>query len=152
MIDYRDWQVLGSAFSALKLWWVLRYYGAEGLQHHLREYIRLAASVAERIAQHDQLSLIAPVSFGLLCFCHCSGNDATDELLEAINSVPQRLSRPARVSARSVSFACQSVRPRRLPRMSIDCGASLTMRYGSESDAPRSPSGDNCLQSREVCS
>ena len=43
VIDYRDWQVpLGRRFRALKLWFVLRWYGAEGLRHHVREHVRLA--------------------------------------------------------------------------------------------------------------
>jgi aromatic-L-amino-acid decarboxylase len=89
VIDYRDWQVpLGRRFRALKLWWVLRSYGAEGLRHHLREYIRLGEMVAGRIEQHDHLALTTPVSFGVVCFRHRSGNEATDALLDAINSVP----------------------------------------------------------------
>jgi len=89
VIDYRDWQVpLGRRFRALKLWWVLRSYGAEGIRHHLREHIRLAGTVAARIEQHDHLALTAPVSFGLVCFRHRSGNEATDAMLDAINSVP----------------------------------------------------------------
>jgi len=89
VIDYRDWQVpLGRRFRALKLWWVLRSYGAEGIRHHLREDMRLAGMLASRIEQHDQLVLTAPVSFGLLCFCHRSGSEATKALLDEINSVP----------------------------------------------------------------
>jgi aromatic-L-amino-acid decarboxylase len=43
VIDYRDWQVpLGRRFRALKLWWVLRAYGANGIRHHIREHVRLA--------------------------------------------------------------------------------------------------------------
>jgi aromatic-L-amino-acid decarboxylase len=89
VIDYRDWQVpLGRRFRALKLWWVLRSYGAEGIRHHLREHIRLTGTVAARIEQHDHLALTAPVSFGLVCFRHRWGNEATSALLDAINSVP----------------------------------------------------------------
>tara|TARA_B110000503_G_scaffold143702_1_gene247257 strand:+ start:17120 stop:18580 length:1461 start_codon:yes stop_codon:yes gene_type:complete len=89
VIDYRDWQVpLGRRFRALKLWWVLRSYGAEGIRHHLREHIRLTQAVAEKIEQHADLALTAPVHFGLVCFHHRSGNEATDALLDAINLVP----------------------------------------------------------------
>ena len=43
VIDYRDWQIpLGRRFRALKLWFVLRHYGMEGLQHHIREHVALA--------------------------------------------------------------------------------------------------------------
>ena len=42
VIDYRDWQIpLGRRFRALKLWFVLRSYGAEGLRHHIREHVEL---------------------------------------------------------------------------------------------------------------
>ena len=47
VIDYRDWQVpLGRRFRALKLWAVIRHYGAEGLRHHVREHVRLAQEFA----------------------------------------------------------------------------------------------------------
>ena len=50
VIDYRDWQVpLGRRFRALKLWFVLRWYGAEGLRHHVRDHVRLAGELAARI-------------------------------------------------------------------------------------------------------
>ncbi len=43
VVDFRDWQVaLGRRFRALKLWWVLRSYGAGGLRDHMREHMRLA--------------------------------------------------------------------------------------------------------------
>jgi len=89
VIDYRDWQVpLGRRFRALKLWWVLRSYGAEGIRHHLREHIRLTAEIARRIELHVHLALTAPVHFGLVCFEHKSGNEATTALLDRINLVP----------------------------------------------------------------
>ncbi len=89
VIDYRDWQVpLGRRFRALKLWWVLRSYGAEGIRHHLREHILLAEEIAAKIEQHDHLALTAPAHFGLVCFHHQSGNQATTALLNKLNSVP----------------------------------------------------------------
>lgn len=89
VIDYRDWQLpLGRRFRALKLWWVLRSYGAEGIRHHLREHIRLAREVGAKVALHDHLALTAPVHFGLVCFHHRSGNEATSALLGKINRVP----------------------------------------------------------------
>ena len=43
VIDYRDWHIqLGRRFRSLKLWFVIRHYGIEGLQHHIREHVRLA--------------------------------------------------------------------------------------------------------------
>ncbi len=55
VIDYRDWHVpLGRRFRALKLWWVLRSYGATGLRHHLREHIALAAELGRRVGDHGR--------------------------------------------------------------------------------------------------
>ena len=47
VIDYRDWQVpLGRRFRALKLWFVIRHYGVQGLQYHLRRHVELAQQFA----------------------------------------------------------------------------------------------------------
>ncbi|NLP08985.1 aspartate aminotransferase family protein, partial [bacterium] len=47
VIDYRDWQVsLGRRFRALKLWFVIRHYGVEGLQYHIRRHVRWAQTFA----------------------------------------------------------------------------------------------------------
>jgi len=87
VIDYRDWHVaLGRRFRALKLWWVLRSYGARGLRHHIREHVALAEEVGRRVDAHPQLERVAPVSFGLVCFRHVDGNAATDALAAAINA------------------------------------------------------------------
>jgi aromatic-L-amino-acid/L-tryptophan decarboxylase len=89
VIDYRDWHVpLGRRFRALKLWWVLRSYGATGLRHHLREHVALAQELGRRVDEHPRLERIAPVSFALVCFRHRDGNDATDILAAAINRQP----------------------------------------------------------------
>ncbi len=71
VIDYRDWQVpLGRRFRALKLWFVIRWYGAEGLRHHVRTHVGLARELADRIAAHPRLALAAPVHLNLVCFRH----------------------------------------------------------------------------------
>jgi aromatic-L-amino-acid decarboxylase len=87
VIDYRDWHVpLGRRFRALKLWWVLRSYGATGIRHHIREHVRLAQWFAGRVDEHASLVRTAPVSFALVCLRHVDGNDATDALVAAINA------------------------------------------------------------------
>jgi aromatic-L-amino-acid decarboxylase len=87
VIDYRDWHVpLGRRFRALKLWWVLRSYGASGIRHHIREHVRLARRFGELVDGHPSLVRTAPVSFGLVCFRHVDGNEATNALAEAINA------------------------------------------------------------------
>lgn len=87
VIDYRDWQVpLGRRFRSLKLWFVLRAYGAEGLRHHVRRHIELAQGFAARVAAHPRLDLVAPHPLNLVCFRHVDGDDATKALLAALNA------------------------------------------------------------------
>jgi len=86
VIDYRDWHVpLGRRFRALKLWFVLRHYGAEGLRHHLREHVRLARWFADQVAVHPDFELAAPVPFNLVCFRHRGGDAGGEALLERVN-------------------------------------------------------------------
>lgn len=86
VVDYRDWHVpLGRRFRALKLWWVLRAYGAEGLRSMIREHVRLAQEFSTRVAAHERLEMVAPVPFSLVCFRHVDGDEATARLAKAIN-------------------------------------------------------------------
>ncbi|MEX2424460.1 MAG: pyridoxal-dependent decarboxylase [Acidimicrobiia bacterium] len=87
VIDYRDWHVpLGRRFRALKLWFVLRHYGAEGLRAYIRSHVALAQSLTERIDAHPRLDTVAPTLFGLVSFAHVDGNEATQRIVEAINA------------------------------------------------------------------
>jgi aromatic-L-amino-acid decarboxylase len=89
VIDYRDWHVaLGRRFRALKLWWVLRSYGAAAIRERIREHVRLAAWLGEQVDAHPALERIAPVSFGLVCFAHVGGDAATSALEQAVNADP----------------------------------------------------------------
>ena len=86
VINYRDWHVpLGRRFRALKLWFVIRSYGAEGIRYHVREHHRLATDLAARVERHSSLELIAPTPFGLVSFRHVDGDEATNTLAAAIN-------------------------------------------------------------------
>lgn len=93
VIDYRDWQVpLGRRFRALKLWFVLRWYGAEGLRHHVREHVRLAGELAARIDADPRFVLAAPARLNLVCFRRVDAGDvdgddaATEALLRDLNA------------------------------------------------------------------
>ena len=86
VVDYRDWHVaLGRRFRALKLWWVLRAYGAQGLRSMIREHVGLARELAQSIVDNDRLEMVAPVPFSLVCFRHKEGDEATARLAKAIN-------------------------------------------------------------------
>ncbi|MGW0805068.1 aminotransferase class I/II-fold pyridoxal phosphate-dependent enzyme [Nonomuraea sp. NPDC002799] len=69
VIDYRDWQVpLGRRFRALKLWTVIRWYGAEGLRAHIRKGVGLAQDLAAWIAADPAFEVREPHPLGLVCF------------------------------------------------------------------------------------
>lgn len=59
---------LGRRFRALKLWFVIRYFGREGLIARLREHCRLARLFASWVEQSENWELLAPVPFALVCF------------------------------------------------------------------------------------
>lgn len=68
--DYRDWQIpLGRRFRALKVWFVLRTYGVNGLKAHLRRHIKLGEKFANWIrGREDLFRIIAPPAFALTVF------------------------------------------------------------------------------------
>ena len=86
VVDYRDWHIqLGRRFRALKLWFVIRHYGVEGLQHHVREHVRLAQEFAEWVRKDDTFELAAPVPLNLVCFRHKSGDPANQTIMDRLN-------------------------------------------------------------------
>jgi aromatic-L-amino-acid decarboxylase len=89
VIDFRDWQVpLGRRFRALKLWFVMHHYGAEGLARHVREHVRLARVLADRVLDDPGFELAAPPALNLVVL-RCTGDDAdarTEALLGAVNA------------------------------------------------------------------
>jgi aromatic-L-amino-acid/L-tryptophan decarboxylase len=68
--DYRDWQIpLGRRFRALKIWFVMRSYGLEGMQAHIRKTERIGDVFATLVRQRQDLfEIIAPPRFALTCF------------------------------------------------------------------------------------
>lgn len=86
VIDYRDWQIpLGRRFRSLKLWFVLRHYGIEGLQFHVREHVRLAQQFAAWVREDDRFELAAPAQLNLICFRLKTGDPANQRLMDALN-------------------------------------------------------------------
>jgi aromatic-L-amino-acid decarboxylase len=82
---------LGRRFRALKLWFVIRYFGREGLISRIRDHIRLAHRFAEQVRSSSDFELMAPTPFALVCFRACpEGVSDLDEfnenLMNRINS------------------------------------------------------------------
>ena len=87
VFDYRDWQVpLGRRFRALKLWFVIRHYGVEGLRHHVRRHVELAQRFARWVQDDSRFELAAPVPLNLVCFRHAGGDGINERLLERLNA------------------------------------------------------------------
>jgi aromatic-L-amino-acid decarboxylase len=87
VIDYRDWMVpLGRRFRALKLWMVIRWYGAEGLRAFVRDHVAIAQELSGWVDEHSSFERLSPTPFSLVCFAHVEGDDRTQEIVEAINA------------------------------------------------------------------
>lgn len=86
VIDYRDWHVpLGRRFRALKLWFVIRHYGIEGLQYHIRRHVQLAQQFSQWVQSSADFELAAPAPLNLVCFSHRAGDKFNRQLLEQLN-------------------------------------------------------------------
>jgi aromatic-L-amino-acid decarboxylase len=87
VIDYRDWQVpLGRRFRALKLWFVLRSFGIEGIQRRVRQHVALAHELAGWIEADPRFELAAPVVLNLVCFRHRGGDAVNQQILDRVNA------------------------------------------------------------------
>src|SRR3712207_3982912 len=90
-VDYRDWQIeLGRRFRALKLWFVLRWYGAEGLRAHIRSGVALAQELAGWAEADDRFDVVVPHPLSLVCLAPrwpdgVDADVATMTLLERLN-------------------------------------------------------------------
>jgi aromatic-L-amino-acid decarboxylase len=86
VFDYRDWHIpLGRRFRSLKLWFVIRYYGIEGLQYHVRRHVALAQQFLEWVKQDERFEIAAPTPLNLVCFRHRGGDKANEELMDRLN-------------------------------------------------------------------
>ncbi len=77
---------LGRRFRSLKLWFVFRYFGTEGIAARIRRHVEMAQSFAGWVDAHPELERLAPVPFSVICFRARPG-EITDEVqLEQLNS------------------------------------------------------------------
>jgi len=75
---------LGRRFRALKLWMILRHFGADGLRAHLAEHMRLARLFAAWVDDSDRFERVAPVPFSVVCFrLRARSNTPADEAAHA---------------------------------------------------------------------
>lgn len=86
VFDYRDWHVqLGRRFRSLKLWFVIRHYGVEGLQFHIRKHVELAQKFAGWIKESADFDLVLNPPLNLVCFRYHSDDEFNLKLMNTVN-------------------------------------------------------------------
>lgn len=84
--DYRDWQVpLGRRFHSLKLFFVLRAFGAKNLRSYIREHIALGERFEQRVRSDSRFELVTKRSLSLVCLRLRGANSTNERLLELLN-------------------------------------------------------------------
>lgn len=86
-VNYMDYGVpLGRRFRALKLWFVLRYYGREGIAGIIRKQIDWAQELAGQIDNDERFERTAPTPFSTVCFRIKGADQENQALLERVNA------------------------------------------------------------------
>ena len=86
-VNYMDYGVqLGRRFRALKLWFVMRHYGHQGIAEMIRSHITYAQKLAGLIRSHPDFEIAAPTPFSLVCFRYRGSDQDNQTLLEKINA------------------------------------------------------------------
>ena len=87
VINYRDWGVaLGRRFRSLKLWFVIRNFGVEGLAARIRDHIAIARDIAAEIDASPDFEILAPARLALFCFRYRPAGVAPGAALDALNA------------------------------------------------------------------
>ncbi|HEX9901428.1 MAG TPA: pyridoxal-dependent decarboxylase [Acidobacteriota bacterium] len=96
--NYRDWGIpLGRRFRALKLWFVIRSYGVEGIQAMVREHLRLARLFESWVSAEPGFEILAPVNLSLVCFRWNDGRKSEAELAALNKDLMDRVNATGRV-------------------------------------------------------
>ena len=91
VINQMDYGIqLGRRFRSLKLWFIMRYFGQQGMIERIREHCRLAKLLESWVQKSEDWEMLAPVPFALVCFRACPKSvedlDALNEkLMNSIN-------------------------------------------------------------------
>ena len=86
VVNFRDWGIaLGRRFRALKLWFVIRYYGVEGLKARISEHIAWAEEVYEQAKSTPAFEIISPLRLTLFSFRYRPEGLEDDAAIEAFN-------------------------------------------------------------------
>jgi aromatic-L-amino-acid/L-tryptophan decarboxylase len=121
---------LGRRFRSLKLWAVLRCYGAEGLRAIQREHIRLARLFAGWVEESEEWKLVAPQRFSLVVFRLQGSDEENEELLTRVNSSGEIFINHTRLDGTTSCASRSATRGRRR----TTCGAHGRCSTGRQND------------------
>ncbi len=86
IINYSEWSIpLGRRFRALKLWFLIRSYGLDGLRTRLRNHVDWVQGLCERLRDHPSFEIVTDPILALFTFRLRAGDDATAALIQKIN-------------------------------------------------------------------
>ncbi|XP_017768244.1 PREDICTED: aromatic-L-amino-acid decarboxylase-like [Nicrophorus vespilloides] len=106
-IDYRHWGIpLSRRFRSLKLWFVIRKYGIEGLQAYIRNHIALAKKFEELVKNDNRFEIVNDVRLGLVCFRLKGCDSLNRNLLATINASGKLHMIPSMVKGKYIIRFC----------------------------------------------
>jgi aromatic-L-amino-acid/L-tryptophan decarboxylase len=84
--NYCDWGIpLGRRFRALKLWFMIRSFGVEGIRKKIREHIQIAKNLERKINEEKDFEILSPLTLNLICFRYKPEENLTEDVLNKIN-------------------------------------------------------------------
>jgi len=88
IVNYSEWTIpLGRRFRALKLWFLLRFHGLNGLRAMIRNHVAWAEGLAERLGRHRDFEIVTVPVLSLFSFRHRAGADADAHNIALVNAI-----------------------------------------------------------------
>jgi aromatic-L-amino-acid decarboxylase len=134
-VSYMDYGLqLGRRFRALKLWFVLRHFGAEGIRAKLRAHVELAQSFASWVRADPNWEVLAPHPLSVVCFRYRGAEEATldafnERLMHALNATGELFISHTRIDG---AFALRlAIGNLRTQRRDVELAWQLARREGA---------------------
>jgi aromatic-L-amino-acid decarboxylase len=86
-VNFMDYGfALGRRFRALKLWFIMRYFGRKKIEEILRYHIALAHELADKVRADKRFEVVAPTTLSLVCFRYRGTDDENKQIIERLNA------------------------------------------------------------------